>query len=196
MSADDETVTVHLDNSTGRFTPSTSARLRQVEAENEHLRGDFVRLRASLAASQADLTRVEQERDEALAAQRFAEGKLSAVREQLATARDAATIYRREWLRVAQAGTEAHSDTEEKSMTIPDPMISAAAEAIWPELPSGVQDSYEQPDNTRQWVAAGVAAALRVMADEVDRGPTFPLPPSVISALIRERADRLEGTDG
>lgn len=40
-------------------------------------------------------------------------------------------------------------------------------------------------------VAAGVAAALRVMADEVDRGPTFPLPPSVISALIRERAEGL-----
>ncbi len=37
------------------------------------------------------------------------------------------------------------------------------------------------------------AAALRVMADEIDRGPTFPLPPSVISALVRERADRLEG---
>jgi hypothetical protein len=45
-------------------------------------------------------------------------------------------------------------------------------------------------------VAAGVAAALRVMADEVDRGPTFPLPPSVISALIRERAEGLVASDG
>jgi hypothetical protein len=40
-------------------------------------------------------------------------------------------------------------------------------------------------------VGAGVAAALRVMADEIDRGPSFPLPPSVISALVRERADGL-----
>lgn len=43
----------------------------------------------------------------------------------------------------------------------------------------------------------GGAAALRAMADEIDRGPTFPLPPSVISALVRERADGLEGgSDG
>ncbi len=41
----------------------------------------------------------------------------------------------------------------------------------------------------------GIAAALRVMADEIDQGPTFPMSPSVISALIRERADRLEATD-
>lgn len=40
-------------------------------------------------------------------------------------------------------------------------------------------------------VAAGIAVALRMMADEIDRGPTFPLPPAVISQLIRERADRL-----
>ena len=45
-------------------------------------------------------------------------------------------------------------------------------------------------------VSAGVAAALRVMADEIDRGPTFPLPPSVISSLVRERADRLEAPVG
>lgn len=45
-------------------------------------------------------------------------------------------------------------------------------------------------------VAPGFAAqALREMADLVDRGPTFPLPPSVISALIRERADELERGD-
>lgn len=41
-------------------------------------------------------------------------------------------------------------------------------------------------------LSAGIAAALRVMADEIDRGPTFPLPPSVISALVRERADGLD----
>lgn len=45
-------------------------------------------------------------------------------------------------------------------------------------------------------VGACVAAALRVMADEIDRGPTFPIPPSVVSALVRERADGLEATDG
>jgi hypothetical protein len=33
--------------------------------------------------------------------------------------------------------------------------------------------------------------ALRDAADEVDSGPTFPLPPSVVSALLRERADSL-----
>lgn len=41
-------------------------------------------------------------------------------------------------------------------------------------------------------VAAGVVAALRGMADLVDSGPTFPMPPSIISALIRERADQIE----
>lgn len=29
---------------------------------------------------------------------------------------------------------------------------------------------------------------LLAAADQIDRGPTFPLPPSVISALVRERA--------
>jgi hypothetical protein len=44
--------------------------------------------------------------------------------------------------------------------------------------------------------APTAAAALRAMADEIDRGPTFPVPPSVISALIRERADALEADRG
>lgn len=78
---------------------------------------------------------------------------------------------------------------------MPDPMITAAAEAIWQELPSEVQDCHEGPEDIRRWVAAGAAAALRVMADEIDRGPTFPLPPSVISALVRERADTLGRAD-
>jgi hypothetical protein len=42
-------------------------------------------------------------------------------------------------------------------------------------------------------VGAGLAAALRKMADEVDNGPTFPIPPSVVAQLIRERADDLDG---
>ena len=33
---------------------------------------------------------------------------------------------------------------------------------------------------------------LRAFADFIDRGPTFPLPPSVFSALVRERADDLD----
>ncbi len=53
-----------------------------------------------------------------------------------------------------------------------DPMIAASAEALWPHLPGGVQDGYEL-DDTHRWV---------------DRGPTFPMPPSVISELVRERA--------
>jgi len=39
--------------------------------------------------------------------------------------------------------------------------------------------------------AANVSAAtaLTQFADLIDRGPTFPLPPSVFSAMARERAD-------
>lgn len=40
------------------------------------------------------------------------------------------------------------------------------------------------------------AEALREMAERIDRGPTFPVPPSVISALVRERADSIEGETG
>lgn len=40
--------------------------------------------------------------------------------------------------------------------------------------------------------------ALRELANLIDRGPAIPLPPSVFSALVRERADDLdsEGTSG
>jgi hypothetical protein len=65
-----------------------------------------------------------------------------------------------------------------------DPMIEAARVAC--------QAVADQADPAEDDVAAaGIAAALRVMADEIDCGPTFPLPPSVISALVRERADGL-----
>jgi hypothetical protein len=40
-------------------------------------------------------------------------------------------------------------------------------------------------------IAEIVAEALRDAANEIDAGPNFPLPPSIISALIRERADRV-----
>jgi hypothetical protein len=42
-------------------------------------------------------------------------------------------------------------------------------------------------------MASGAAVALRDAADLVDRGPDIPLPPSVYSALLRERADDFEG---
>ena len=41
------------------------------------------------------------------------------------------------------------------------------------------------------WIVG--ASTLRDMADRIDRGPDVPLPPSVYSALVRERADELEG---
>jgi hypothetical protein len=77
-----------------------------------------------------------------------------------------------------------------------DAMITAAAEAIEeamvPRIGRDLGTIHRDPI-----VAACVAAGLRVMADEIDRGPTFDLPPSVISALVRERADGLiGGTDG
>lgn len=44
-------------------------------------------------------------------------------------------------------------------------------------------------------IRTAISAALRDMADLIDRGPTFPLPPSVISALVRERADAIEAEE-
>lgn len=34
-----------------------------------------------------------------------------------------------------------------------------------------------------------VATELERMADQIDRGPEIPLPPSIYSALVRERAE-------
>ncbi len=58
-----------------------------------------------------------------------------------------------------------------------DPMVTAARDAMSDS--GGVLEE-------------AMAATLRVMADEIDGGPSFPLPPSVISQLVRERADRLD----
>ena len=49
------------------------------------------------------------------------------------------------------------------------------------------------PAECDECMGRAVAAALHVMADEIESGPTFPIPPSVISALVRERADGLAG---
>lgn len=98
-------------------------RLRQVEAENEHLRGDFVRLRASLAASQADLTRVERERDEALAAQARIGDRLTETVVRLTAYRRDRELLRaelasaRKELDLLRAGRPADQQTE-KSMTM------------------------------------------------------------------------------
>jgi hypothetical protein len=39
--------------------------------------------------------------------------------------------------------------------------------------------------------ALGIAAVIDLLADDVDSGPTFPVPPGVISALLREKAEDL-----
>ena len=43
-------------------------------------------------------------------------------------------------------------------------------------------------DDAVRAIGRAIADALDDMADRIDNGPTFPLPPSVISALVRERA--------
>lgn len=43
-------------------------------------------------------------------------------------------------------------------------------------------------------IGRAIAEGLEDMADAIDKGPTFPLPPSVISALVRERAADLRAT--
>jgi hypothetical protein len=51
------------------------------------------------------------------------------------------------------------------------------------------EHGHPQPDDRMLALVAG--AALRDMADRIDRGGPAPLPPSVFSALVRERADDL-----
>lgn len=57
-----------------------------------------------------------------------------------------------------------------------DPMIIAARDAMSDS--GGVLEE-------------AMAVTLRAMADEIDRVPSPPLPPGVISQLVRERADRI-----
>lgn len=49
-------------------------------------------------------------------------------------------------------------------------------------------DEHVHPQPDDRMLRAYGAALLRDMADRIDRGPSFPLLPSVISALVRERA--------
>jgi hypothetical protein len=64
------------------------------------------------------------------------------------------------------------------------------------DLDITLQDAYDGHHRSRHLFevirrayTAGAIQALREAADHVDRGPTFPMPPSIISALLREQAD-------
>lgn len=68
-------------------------------------------------------------------------------------------------------------------MPRPDlPALAAARE--WAE-----QHGHPWPDD--RMLRTYGAALLRDFADLIDRGPTFPLSPSIFSAMARERADDL-----
>jgi len=73
------------------------------------------------------------------------------------------------------------------------PVPAEALQAAWQAFAPGAAPSFTELKRIRVVLEAAapyfIADALRDMADRIDRGPTFPLPPSVISALIRERAD-------
>lgn len=72
-----------------------------------------------------------------------------------------------------------------------DPIVRAAAEAV--EEAAIMRIGRDLGTIHRdEIVAAGVVVTMRMLADFVDNGPTFPMPPSVLSALIRERADLIE----
>lgn len=70
--------------------------------------------------------------------------------------------------------------------------VNADAEDVTVELRPEQTALLERLGWTPPASTAAVVAALRDMADRIDRGPTFPVPPSVISALVRERADDIE----
>jgi len=76
-----------------------------------------------------------------------------------------------------------------------DPMITAAAEAIEeamvPRIGRDLGTIHRDPI-----VAACVSAALRVMADEIEVEPSFPMTAGLAAEAIRERADRIGGSDG
>jgi hypothetical protein len=55
-----------------------------------------------------------------------------------------------------------------------------------------IPDSEDRVTTVAEALAAERARALRDFADLIDRGPTFPLPPSIFSAMARERADDQE----
>jgi DNA repair exonuclease SbcCD ATPase subunit len=80
-----------------------------------------------------------------------------------------------------------HCRPKEKSMTNEDldPILSAA----WGKLRSGVQEQYESATE----FGPILAAALRVMADETEVEPSFPMTAALAAEMICERADALAG---
>lgn len=58
------------------------------------------------------------------------------------------------------------------------------------ELLSAYEAAYESVGGhpNRGARGLGIAAVIDLLADDVDAGPTFPIPPSVVSALLREKA--------
>lgn len=68
-------------------------------------------------------------------------------------------------------------------MRTPDELIDAYASAY--ESVGG------HPNRSAR--ALGIAAVLELLADDIDLGPDVPLPPSVFSALLREKADDIRG---
>lgn len=76
-------------------------------------------------------------------------------------------------------------------MTTTDPILTAAAEAIEDAAIMCIGRDLGTV-HRNEIVAAGVVVTMRMLADVVDNGPTFPMPPSVLSALLRERADLIE----
>ena len=53
-----------------------------------------------------------------------------------------------------------------------------------------LEHRHPQPDD--RMLRAYGATLLREVAALIDRGPAIPLPPSIFSALVRERADELD----
>ena len=76
-----------------------------------------------------------------------------------------------------------------------DPIVTAAAEAVEDIAIRRIGRDLGTVHRD-EIVAAGLVVAIRALADFVDNGPTFPLPPSVIAALIRERADLIASDFG
>jgi len=66
-----------------------------------------------------------------------------------------------------------------------DEMLAAS----WGKLPSEAQESFGTP----QALGPVLAAGLRVMAEETEVEPSFPMTAGLVADLIRERADDLDG---
>lgn len=66
--------------------------------------------------------------------------------------------------------------------------IEEMLSASWRKLPSEAQESFGSPAAFGPVLAAG----LRVMADETEVEPSFPMTAGLVADLIRERADDLD----